>query len=49
MKRNQFIDETVKNIREALELHIEGEDLNELGFYPEAPIVITLELEPVHA
>lgn len=39
------IDETVANLREATELHLEGEDLAEFGLAPNPTIVITMELE----
>ena len=42
-------DETIRNLREALELHLEGEDFEDLGLYPDAPVVITMEMEPLHA
>jgi hypothetical protein len=34
------VEGTVANIREALSLHLEGEDIQELGFSPGAPVVI---------
>ena len=43
------LDETVRNLREALVLHVEGEDLAEMGLAPEPTIVVTMELEPVRA
>ena len=43
------LDETVHNLREAIALHLEGEDLAELGLMPSPPVLITLEMEPVHA
>lgn len=42
------IDETVKNIQEALALHLDGEDLEELGLSPNAPLIVSMELEPIH-
>jgi len=39
------IDETVANLREATELHLDGEDLAEFGLAPNPTIVITMELE----
>lgn len=47
--QGKTIDETITNLREALSLHLEGEDIRELGFYPDAPVVITMEMEPVYA
>ncbi|MDW8319273.1 MAG: type II toxin-antitoxin system HicB family antitoxin [Anaerolineae bacterium] len=43
------LDETVRNLREAIQLHLDGEDLSELGLVPHPPVVVTLEMEPVHA
>ena len=43
------LDETVANLCEAVELHLEGEDLRELGLAANPTIVITMELEAVHA
>lgn len=39
------LDETVANLREATELHLDGEDLAELGLAPNPTILITMELE----
>jgi predicted RNase H-like HicB family nuclease len=43
------LDEVVGNLREAVALHLEGEDLAALGLAPEPTIVVTLELQPTHA
>ncbi len=43
------LDETVVNLREAAELHLDGEDLAEFGLAPAPTIVITMELETAHA
>ena len=43
------LDETVANLREAVALHLEGEDLVALGLAPEPTVVMSMELEPVHA
>ena len=47
--QGRTVDEVLSNIREALTLHLEGEDIKELGFYPGAPVVITMEMDPVYA
>ena len=47
--QGQTLDETVQNLREAIQLHLSGEDLRELGLVEHAPLVVTLEMEPVHA
>ena len=43
------LDETVANLCEAVELHLEGEDLAEMGLAANPTVVITMELESVHA
>ena len=42
-------DETIANLREALTLHLEDEFPEESGVYPDAPVLITVETEPLHA
>lgn len=39
------IDETIQNLREALELHLEGEDLAALGLAPDPVIIVSMELQ----
>ena len=41
--------ETVQNLREAIQLHLEGEDTLEMGLAPHAPVLVTMEMEPVYA
>jgi len=43
------LDEVTRNLQEAVQLHLEGEDLSELGLASEPTIVVTLELEPAYA
>ncbi len=45
------LDEVARNLREAVGLHLEGEDLAELGLAPSPSILVTFELEarPVKA
>jgi predicted RNase H-like HicB family nuclease len=43
------LDEVAHNLREAVELHLAGEDLEALGLAPEPTILVTLELVPTHA
>ena len=40
------LDETLKNLQEAVSLHLEGEDLEALGFTKDPSILITMEIEP---
>ena len=41
------LDALAANIREAIALHLEGEDLAELGLAPDPTILATLELDAV--
>ncbi len=41
------LDEVVANLREAISLHLEGENLAELGFADAPPIIATMELDAV--
>jgi predicted RNase H-like HicB family nuclease len=45
--QGKTIDDTVKNLREAVALHLEGEDLSELGLAPNPTLIITMEVEPL--
>jgi predicted RNase H-like HicB family nuclease len=47
--QGQTLDEVVKNLREAISLHLDGEDLAALGFASKPPIVINYEMESVCA
>ncbi|MBM3745251.1 MAG: type II toxin-antitoxin system HicB family antitoxin [Acidobacteria bacterium] len=41
------LDELAVNIREAIALHLEGEDLAELGLSADPTVLATMELEAV--
>ena len=43
------LDQTVANLREAVQLHLEGEDLSQLGLASNPTLLVTMELEPMHA
>jgi predicted RNase H-like HicB family nuclease len=43
--QGQTLDEVTRNLREAVELHLEGEDLAELGLASSPGILVTFELE----
>ena len=43
--QGRTLDEVTRNLREAVELHLEGEDLTELGLAPSPGILVTFELE----
>jgi predicted RNase H-like HicB family nuclease len=47
--QGKTLDETVQNLREAIQLHLDGEDMLELGLMPHPPILVTMEMEPVYA
>ena len=39
--------ETIANLREAVALHLEGEDLRQYGLAPAPSLIVTMELEPI--
>ncbi len=43
------LDETISNLREAVGLYLDGEDLNALGLHDSPTVVVTMELEATHA
>lgn len=43
----ETLDEVTANIREAISLHLEGEDLAELGLAENPAVVATMELDAV--
>jgi predicted RNase H-like HicB family nuclease len=43
------LDEVTRNLKEAVELHLAGEDLATIGLAPDPTILVTLELVPAHA
>jgi predicted RNase H-like HicB family nuclease len=47
--QGKTLDETMQNLREAIQLHLAGEDLAEMGLAPNPPILITVEMEPIYA
>ena len=47
--QGETLDEVAANVRDAVALHLEGEDLAALGFAAELTIIVTLELAPTHA
>ena len=44
--QGRTFDETVENLREAVALHLDGENLADLGLAPHPTILLTMELEP---
>ncbi len=49
VSQGKTLDELMANLREAVALHLEGEDLTALGLVPNPTILVTMELEPVYA
>lgn len=47
--QGKTLNETISNLQEAVALHLEGEDLAELGLAPNPTILVTMELELAHA
>jgi predicted RNase H-like HicB family nuclease len=43
--QGKTLDETVRNLQEAVTLHLDGEDLTELGFTADPALLVTFELE----
>jgi predicted RNase H-like HicB family nuclease len=46
--QGETLDEVVANLKEAVALHLEGEDLAELGLVSAPTLVVTFEVEPAH-
>jgi len=44
--QGKTLDEAVANLKEAVALHLEGEDLEQLGLVPNPTLIITMETEP---
>ena len=45
--QGKTLDETIANLKEAVTLHLEGENLSELGLAPNPTLLVTIELEPI--
>ena len=43
--QGKTLDETIANLEEAVALHLEGEDLAEIGLAPNPTLLVTLELD----
>ncbi len=44
--QGRTLDETIANLREAVGLHLEGEDPREFGLVANPTLILTMELEP---
>lgn len=47
--QGRSIDETVRNIKEALALHLEGENLADFDIAPDYSVLVHFEIEPAYA
>lgn len=47
--QGRTLDEVTANLREAVSLHLEGEDMAELGLAPSPTILVTFEMEATPA
>lgn len=46
--QGKTLDEVVYNIKEALMLHLEGENLEELDVAPSSSVLVNLEMDPLY-
>lgn len=47
--QGETLDAVTANLREAVSLHLDGEDIAALGLAPNPTLVVTMELEPAYA
>jgi predicted RNase H-like HicB family nuclease len=47
--QGRTLDEVIANLQEAVSLHLEDEDLQDFGLAPHPTLVLTMELDPLHA
>jgi predicted RNase H-like HicB family nuclease len=47
--QGQTADEVIRNLQEAVALHLEGEDLAALGLAENPALLVTMELTPSYA
>ena len=43
--QGKTLDETLANLQEAVSLHLEDEDLSDIGLVPNPAVLVTMELE----
>ncbi len=46
--QGRTLDETVRNLQEAVSVHLEGEDLADLQVVPDPALIVALELDDGH-
>ncbi len=49
VSQGKTLDEAAKNIREAIALHLEGENLEDWDILPDFSILANFDIEPVYA
>ncbi len=49
VSQGKTLDEAAKNIREAISLHLKGENLEDWDILPDYTILANFEIGPVHA
>lgn len=47
--QGKTLDETVENLQEAVSLHLDGENLTEMGLAPNPTLILTMKVDPVYA
>jgi predicted RNase H-like HicB family nuclease len=47
--QGQTIDETIRNLQEAVALHLEGENAADFGLSDRPSLIVTMEIEPAYA
>jgi len=47
--QGKTLDETIKNLKEAVSLHLEGEDASDFGLKDRPTLVVTMEIDPDYA
>ena len=45
--QGKTLDETIDNLKDAVALHLEHEDLSELGLAPNPTLLVTMEMEAI--
>ena len=47
--QGRTLDELAENLRQAIALHLDGEDLSDFDLAPDPSVLVSFELEPFHA
>jgi predicted RNase H-like HicB family nuclease len=45
--QGKTVDETIANLKEAVALHLDNENLSDFGLAPNPSLIITMEVEPI--